>query len=75
VANGDGDDNNYNDDDDNNDDGGGDNDGDCDGDGRTPRGGSGAWRRWWGQRISSLVIRGTAGFPHARVRIPDYLRK
>ncbi len=55
MANSDGGDN---DDDDDNvvDDGGGDDDGDCDGDGRAPRGGSGARRRRWGQRISSLVV-------------------
>jgi hypothetical protein len=66
AANSDDDDN---DDDDDDDDSGGNDDGDCDGDGRAPRGGSGVQRRRWGRRISSLVIRGTVGF----VRIPDYL--
>jgi hypothetical protein len=52
------------DDDDNDDDvgSGGNDDGDCDGDGRAPRGGSGARRRRWGQRISSLLIRGVYVF-------------
>ncbi len=77
AANGDSD--NDNDDNDSNGNGNGDGDGDGDvngngnDDGRAPRGQWGAAAAA-GAADRASSVRGTAGFPRARVRIPDYLR-